>query len=65
MNKKDALKLCKHLNSKGIGKYEIVKSNRCADCWDVVKIVENGEKSAKKGKKSPKNEENTENSADA
>ena len=62
MNKISAERFCKYLNSKGLDKWHLVKSNRCADCWDVVKIVENPEKAPKKTKKSPKNEENTENS---
>ena len=52
MNKKNAENLCKHLNAKNNGfRYFVVKSGKCADCWDVAKeAIEPTEKPSKKGK---------------
>ena len=60
MNKKNAENLCKHLNAKNNGfRYFVVKSGKCADCWDVAKEAIEPEKPSKKGKKDAETDTNS------
>lgn len=51
MDKKNAIAFRNHMNAKNNGyRYFLVKSGKCADCWDVAKEKIEPEKPSKKGK---------------